>query len=173
MEPLIVVVLFSGFVAALAGSVVAGILPRHRFLGPAAMHPCPVPLRRRVALFSKPERSFYRMLRTLVPDHMIFVKVRLADLVARKPSDSFWEHFSPIQRKYVDFVICDRTLAPILAIELDQAGKALSPVGPARLVDSVLSAASLPVVHVPRRRRYLFNELRRLLAPYVVPGPML
>lgn len=175
MEALLIVLLLGGFVTALAGIVVVGAhhsrpTPDFAFQ-PSQGHV--IPQRSRTVLFSRAERSFYQMLRAVIPDHMIFVKVKLADLVSLKPRTSFWEHFNPINRKRIDFVICDPTLAPVLAIELDaepSAGERATP----NFVHTLLANASLPVVHVPQKRSYLFNELRRLLTPYLsVPRPLL
>jgi hypothetical protein len=175
MDGFLIVVLLGGFLAVLAGIVLLGTRsarPANFVCRPVQAHA--IPFRRRTVLFSKAERSFYKTLRALVPDHMIFVKVKLADLVSLKPRQSFWEHFSAIQRKQIDFVVCDQTLAPVLAIELADmkhpgvdaiAGDSLS---------SILATACLPVVRVPHQRHYLFNELRRMLTPYLaVPRPLL
>jgi hypothetical protein len=176
MEALLILLLLGGFVGALALIVVAGAqYSRPVDFAWQPMQSDPVPYRRRSFLFSAAERSFYKALRTLVPDHMIFVKVRLADLVSLKPSGhSFWEHFSPIGRKHVDFVVCDQTLAPVLAIELDNIRHAGDRPSHYELVNSVLASASLPVVRIPEKRRYLFADLSRLLAPYLrVAAPMI
>ena len=171
MEPLLVLVLFSGFVAILTAIVfVTPHLSTHPGFARASQGR-PMPFRRHTFLFSRAERSLYRALRSFVPDHMIFAKVRLADLVSITPGQPFWEHFSPINRKYIDFVVCDATLSPVLAIELDHTGKSGRPT--VDQVKSVLASASLPVVHIPQKRRYLFNELRRLLRPYLtLPHPL-
>jgi hypothetical protein len=170
MEPLLVVALLTGFLVVL-GAIV--LITRRAAAAPAPFHgqpiqTSPVPLPRRTVLFSKAERSFYQMLRTLVPDHMIFVKVKLADLAAVR-ANSFWDHFSPINRKHIDFVVCDPTLAPVVAIELDTAhGLSAS----ADVVSSVLAGVSLPLVRVSENRP--FSELRQLLSPYLrVARPML
>ena len=175
MEPILILLLLAGFVASLAFSLLLATTRSPRPFACEPMQTQLVPYRRRNFLFSSAERSFYNVLRKLVPDHMVFVKVRLADLVSvPAPERSFWHHFSPINRKLVDFVVCDPTLSPILAIELEPSGNRLSfrQTGD-ELIDSVLASASLPVVHVPERRRYLANELRRLLGPYLrVPAPL-
>jgi uncharacterized protein DUF2726 len=173
MEAVLVVFLLAGFVGALATTLLATkqVAQRPAFAG-LSVHGHAFPFRRRIVLFSKAERSFYKALRSLVPDHMIFVKVKLADLVTLKPRQSLWEHFSPINRRHVDFVICDPTLAPVVAIALDSASQQTSAAA-ADFVNSVLASASVPVLHVPQKRRYLFDELRRLLSPYLaVPRPL-
>jgi arginine/lysine/ornithine decarboxylase len=174
-EALLVLGLFGGFIVALAGILLVGKQSAHPAnFGCQPVQPHPIPYRGRTVLFSKAERSFYQTLRAVVPDHMIFVKVKLADLICLRPRQSVWEYFSPINRKRIDFVICDPTLAPVLAIELDEAGNAAADGATANLVDSVLANASLPLVHVAQKRSYLFNELRRLVSPYLsVPRPLL
>jgi len=171
MEATLVLALLAGFVAALGAIALIG----RQFASPAQLHgqpiqTGPVPFPRRTVLFSKAERSLYQMLRTLVPDHLIFVKVKLSDL-ARVQPNSFWDHFNPINRKHIDFVVCDPTLAPVVAIALHglhQFGAS------AEAVKSILAQASLPLVQVPEKRGYAFAELRQLLSPYlrVVP-PMI
>jgi hypothetical protein len=174
MEALLIVILLGGFVFALATTFLVSRRPALRpVFACTPTHTHLVTLRRRTVLCSRSERNFYQTLRSLIPDHMIFVKVKLADLVPLKPHHSFWEHFSPINRKHIDFVICDQTLAPVVAIELDRANST-SDIPALNLMNSVLASASLPIVHVPQKRRYVFNELRRLLAPYLtVPRPLL
>ena len=174
MEALLVVIFLAGFLVALGSIVALGLrhAPRLTFASlPIQAHA--IPHRRRPMFFSKAERSFYRTLRAVIPDHMIFTKVKLADLVALNPPHSFFEFFSPMNRRHIDFVVCDATLAPVLAIELDGHLKVTGDQAKADLVSSVLATASLPIVHVPERRRYLFSELRRLLTPYLaVPRPI-
>lgn len=173
MEALLIVVLFSGFLAALAGIVVLTPHLASRRTFALASQGRPMPFRRHTLLFSKAERSLYRALRSFVPDHMIFAKVKLADLVSMPARQPLWEHFSPINRKYIDFVICDATLSPVLAIELNHLRSPKSDRPTVDEVKSLLANASLPVVHIPQKRHYLFNELRRLLRPYLtLPQPL-
>jgi hypothetical protein len=176
MEATLILVLLAGFVGAVAFIVVLGTRSRRIDFAWEPMQTDPVPYRRRNFVFSASEHSFYKVLRTLVPDHMIFVKVRLADLVSVKTSGpSYWQHFNPINRKHIDFVVCDPTLAPVLAIELgDSLHHADARHSRDELVNSVLATALLPIIRVPERRRYMLNELRRLLSPYLrVPAPMI
>jgi hypothetical protein len=175
MEALLVLVLLGGFVAVLGATLVVS-----RHSKRPVSFPCGqlqghlMPHRRRTVLFSKAERSFYQALRSLVPDHMIFVKVKLADLVSTRHRQSVWDHFSPLNRERIDFVVCDPTMAPVVAIALDDIKHSSGNAATLDLVNSVLATASLPLVHVPQKRNYLYNELRRLLVPYLaVPRPLL
>lgn len=127
------------------------------------------PFARRNYFFSAAERSFYEVLCRLTPEHTVFAKVRLADLVRVQASGrEFWQRFNSISAKHVDFVLCDEQLAPVVAIELDDS----SHEQPERLtrdqfVDSVLESAALPIVHVRAKRGYVLDEIRQLLAPHL------
>ena len=127
------------------------------------------PFARRNYFFSAAERSFYEVLCRLAPEHTVFAKVRLADLVRVQASGrEFWQRFNSISAKHVDFVLCDEQLAPVVAIELDDS----SHDQPERLtrdqfVDSVLASAALPIVHVRAKRGYVLDEIRQLLAPHL------
>lgn len=129
----------------------------------------PLPFRRRKYLFSTAERSFYEVMRRMVPNYTVFAKVRLADVVYVKSDKSEWRaHQNRIDRKHLDFVICDSNLAPIVAIELDDS----SHQQPDRIardsaVDQILTAAGLPLVRVAAQRGYQPDALRQLLSPHL------
>jgi hypothetical protein len=117
-------------------------------------------------LLSKPERSFYGVLRDTFSAYTILAKVRLSDLIEANVHPRWHTNFTRIQSKRVDFVICDAGLCPLVAVELD---------GPLQnstdrqqsdhLVDRILKEASLEIVHIPRQNRYSHNEIRQLLLP--------
>jgi very-short-patch-repair endonuclease len=93
---------------------------------------------------------------------IVFPKVRLADLVYMpKGTADRQTHFNRIQSKHVDFVLCDREkIRPVLVIELDDASHEEE----ARrdrdtFVDASLSAAGLPILHIPAQRSYIPAEL--------------
>jgi hypothetical protein len=130
----------------------------------------PLPYSANKYFFSAAERSFYEIIKRLVPaEHTLFAKVRLADLVhVSKASGSWQAHFNRINRKHVDFVLCNRDLAPLVAIELDDS----SHDGEQReardiFVDQVLAAAALPIVHIRAKRAYAIDELRVALHPFL------
>src|SRR5882724_6987074 len=102
------------------------------------------PYSRRNYFFSSAERSLYEILRRLTPDHTVFAKVRLAELVYVKGSVARQTHLSRIDRKHIDFVVCDKNLAPVVAIELDNASYQKSAGTRDQFVDEVLAAAALP-----------------------------
>src|SRR4051812_7248029 len=110
--------------------------------------------------FSAAERSFYEILRRLVPDHTVFAKVRLADLVHVRKGTSAWQsHFNRIDRKHLDFVLCDNDLAPVMAIELDdRSHDDEDREARDRFVDQVLGSVSLPIVRVRAKHAYRLEE---------------
>ena len=122
---------------------------------------------RRPFLLSKAEKYFYNILREAFSTHTILPKVRLADLIEADRSHPNWQsNFNRIKSKHIDFVICDAWLCPLLAVELD--GSSHQRVDRQQrdaLVDRILKEAELEIVHVPRAKHYLRNEIRQLLLP--------
>ena len=129
---------------------------------------------RRKFLLSKPEKSFYNVLRDTFSAYTILAKVRLADLIEANVHPRWHTNFNRIRSKRVDFVICDAGLCPLVAVELDGS----SPNSTDRqqddhLMDRILKEASLEIVHVPRQKRYLYNDIRELLLPKLTSSRLL
>jgi very-short-patch-repair endonuclease len=132
-----------------------------------------LPYKKKNYLFSTAERSFYEVARSVLPDHTIFAKVRLADLMyVQKGSDAFYTHFNRISAKHVDFVVCNKNMAPVFVIELDDASHdSEDRKDRDAFVDQALAAAEIPVLRVRAKRGYVLDELRALLLPHVLPIP--
>ncbi len=128
-----------------------------------------LPYAKRNYFFSAAERSFYEVLRRLLPDHTVFAKVRLVDVVrVTKESSSWRSDLNRIDRKHLDFVLCDVDLAPVLAIELDDSSHdQIERAERDEFVDQVPAAAKFPIVHIRAQRGYQLDQLREILAPYV------
>lgn len=127
-----------------------------------------LPYEKRRWLFSKAEKSFYLVLRDCVPDgYVLFAKVRLADVLSvASGTTSRQSHVNRIDRKHVDFLLCDQQwLEPRLAIELDDRSHERQE---RRERDSFLeqasAAAGLKLLRVPARGAYDQRELRAALA---------
>lgn len=183
MVALLGFVFFCLICAALAGGI-AGLVTRWRRARPdISRNPPPIiapnweppkadslPYSGKKYFFSVAERSFYEILKRLVSaEHTIFAKVRLADLVYVSKGTASWQsHFNRINRKHLDFVVCDRDLAPVVAIELDDSSHD-NEEREARdeFVDQVLAAAGLPIVHIRAKRGYVPDDLRAALHPYL------
>ena len=113
------------------------------------------------------EANFYRVLcATTGERHLVFAKVRLADLIYAPRQEGQYAAWQRINRKHVDFVLCDpQTVRPVLAIELDDR----SHQRPDRIqrdafVDQIFAAIKLPLLHVPARHSYNTQALAALLA---------
>lgn len=125
--------------------------------------------------FSAAERSFYEVVCRLAPNHTVFAKVRLADLVrVQAKGREFWQNFNSISSKHVDFVICNAQLAPVVVLELDDASHdSEDRLKRDAFVDDVLAVADIPIVHFRAKRGYALEDLRQKLAPYVkVKSPL-
>ena len=99
----------------------------------------------------------------------MFAKVGLGELVYVTKKGSEWRsHQNRIDRKHLDFLICNADLAPVVAIELDDAShREQSRRDRDAYVDQVLAAAGIPIVRVPARRGYQLDELRQMLSPHL------
>jgi len=122
-----------------------------------------LPYQRKDYLLTKAERSFFGVLQNAIGNrYLIFAKVRLADLVfLPSGTEKRQSHFNRIQSKHVDFVLCDHDIVrPLLAIELDDSShNRTDRQDRDAFVDSALSAAGLPILHVPARASYNVQEL--------------
>ena len=124
----------------------------------------PLPYQKKWYLLSPAERDFYDALRQAVgPSYLIFVKVRLLDLLWLPQNLSNRQtHLNRAQAKHVDFVLCHpQTVAPALVIELDDASHQL----PERqerdiFLNEVLRVAGIPLLRVPVRKSFLAQALR-------------
>jgi hypothetical protein len=119
-------------------------------------------------LFSVAERSFYEILRRLAFDYTVFAKVRLADVVHVSKGSRAWQSdFDRISSKHLDFLLCDRNLAPVVAIEFDDTSHDEEDrQSRDDFVDQVLASAALPIIHVRAKRGYALDEVREMLRPY-------
>src|SRR6266568_7742629 len=81
--------------------------------------PSSLPYSKKKFFFSQAERSFYEILRGITPDHTVFAKVRLCDVISVSTRSKTWtKDYDRTRSKRLDFLICDATLTPVMAIEL-------------------------------------------------------
>jgi hypothetical protein len=106
--------------------------------------------------------------------------VSLGDLffVSSKDPSEFRIYRNKIDRKHVDFLLCDpKTLRPLVGIELDDKSHQRSD-RQARdeFVEHVFQAANLPLVRIPVKTAYFITELSKQLQPYLktieIPQPI-
>ncbi|MBA2116724.1 DUF2726 domain-containing protein [Bremerella alba] len=130
------------------------------------------PYRLRDDFLSAAELSFYRVLQSALGDQAtISPKVNLADIffVARPNENQGYRN--KIDRKHVDFLICDPTsMKPLCGIELDDSSHARQDRKTRdEFVDRVFDVAGLPMVRIPANRGYSPQELLRLVGPRLAP----
>lgn len=121
-----------------------------------------LPYRLRDDFLSPAEKSFFQILRFWAEDrYTLFSKVSLADLFYVSRPHENRSALNRIDRKHVDFVICDKqTLMPVFAVELDDSSHARPDrMARDRFVNDVFEAAALPLVHIPVRSGYTVAEL--------------
>ena len=126
------------------------------------------PYRRKDYLLTVSERNFYEVLKKVSDENnkLLFAKVRLEDLLWLPGNISWRDRLSlrgRIKSRHIDFVLCDReNIRPLLAIELDDASHLrFDRVERDDFVDSALSDAGLPILHIPVRQSYDFSDLMR------------
>jgi hypothetical protein len=126
-------------------------------------------------LLSVAERSFFGVLhQALGTDYLLFVKVRLADLVEPGGNASLSARktaFNRIIGKHVDFVICQKTDVSLLGvIELDdKSHDTLASGFRDALVDDALTDAKIPILRVRVQHAYSPTDIReRVLKTFCV-----
>jgi hypothetical protein len=127
-----------------------------------SLEPEKLPYRLRDDFLSPAETSFFQVLKSLVGAGLVICpKVSFAELFYVPRSESFQTYQNKIDRKRVDFLLCEpKTLKPVFAIELDDSSHA-RPDRQERdaFVDEVFAAAQLPLLHIPARSTYNTQEL--------------
>ena len=125
------------------------------------------PFLRRDYLLSVAERSFFEvLLLTVGGEFHVFVKVRMEDIVyLPKGTQNRQAWLNKVRQKHVDFLLCDRQkVSPLLVIELDDASHEREIVRDRdEQKDSILRAASLPILRVAAGRAYDTRELRQAI----------
>ncbi|GAC1530230.1 MAG: hypothetical protein NVS2B16_37230 [Chloroflexota bacterium] len=123
---------------------------------------------------SRAEASFFHVVRQVLPEHYtICPKVNLQDLFYVPKADDDVTARNRINRKHVDFLVCDvHTLRPVAGIELDDRSHQ-RPDRQARdlFVEQVFAAAGLPLIRVPVQAGYTTGELTALLTAVIQATP--
>jgi hypothetical protein len=126
------------------------------------------PYHQREDFLSPAEISFYHVLQTIVRDEAVVCpKISLGELFYAATGDygrnRSW--MNRIDRKHVDFLICDPgSMEPTLAVELDDGSHAKPRRRERdRFVDRVFATAGLPLARIPAQARYNTDEVRAQL----------
>ena len=155
-------------------SVLLGLFP---WLGERTLKPAALPYARRDDFLSPAEHSFYSVLTNMLGEHFtVCPKVSLSDVFYINPrkvpaGEKPISYRNRIDRKHVDFLICTpKTMIPVLGIELDdKSHRRVDRQVRDAFVDSVFTAAGLPLLHVPAAASYNTRELAILLRPHLEP----
>ncbi|GAA6132796.1 DUF2726 domain-containing protein [Halopseudomonas sabulinigri] len=99
-------------------------------------------------LITDTEMVLFERLKEALPEHYIFTQVQLSQMVSIKKGHSFQRWFARISRMSVDFVVTDKNLNTIAAIELDDKTHYLDEQRQAADAkkDKVLTAAGIRVI---------------------------
>ena len=126
-----------------------------------------LPYRLRDDFLSPAELSFYRVLEQAVGDQFkVNTKVRIGDLLFVPRHEGSQGFTNKIDRKHVDFLLCDpTTVRPLLVIELDDASHNRPDRQERdRFVDQAFAAAGLPILHVKAKRAYSVADIKTQVA---------
>lgn len=102
-------------------------------------------------LLTKREYKFYFLLRREADRHrcLICPKVGLKDLLAVTDKHEYMKYFYKISQKHVDFVICDRDLQVLFALELDDSSHDTKDAKERdRFKDRAFAAAGIPLKRI-------------------------
>ncbi|MES2694715.1 MAG: DUF2726 domain-containing protein [Verrucomicrobiota bacterium] len=119
------------------------------------------------SLFSPAERSFAGVLESLDYENLtIASKVRLADIFGIKKGLAHGDRlraFNRINAKHVDFLLIQSSDGrPLLGVELDDSShNEKARVERDAFVDSVFTAAGLPILHIAAKAAYDPKDIRR------------
>lgn len=122
------------------------------------------------ALFTPAERSFLGVLDQAVGnDFRVFGKVRVADIVAvakGTPKPQWQSAFNQISAKHFDFVLCrPNDLKPVCVIELnDQSHAKENRQGRDKFLESICTAAGIPLIFFPAKSTYTLAEISASIA---------
>lgn len=111
---------------------------------------------RQKPLLTRREYSFYRILKREADARHLLIcpKVGLKDLMDVSDQRNYLQYFRRISQKHVDFVICDRNLKVLFAVELDDRSHDTKDARRRdRFKDKAFKAAGIPL----KRIRY-FDE---------------
>lgn len=118
------------------------------------------------------ELNFFKVLQEAVGNRVyICAKVALGDIFSVKSKDQsqFRIYTNKIDRKHVDFLLCDpQSMRPVVGVELDDRSHQRED-RRARdaFVDEVFKAAGLPLLHIAVRRSYRPEDLAAQFSPYL------
>ncbi len=124
-------------------------------------------------LLTKPEHEFFQTLETIIGNqYYIFPQIHLSSLLKHNLKGQNWKGaLSHIDRKSVDYVICDKTyLSPLLIIELDDKTHDRNDRRDRdEAVEQILQNSHLPLVRVPNTDINKIEEIKEKIYQVLQP----
>jgi hypothetical protein len=129
----------------------------------------PDPYRLSPAVLTRTEDACYHALQAVIPPECtVLAKVRLADLLqVNYGAGDRAEAHARIGNKSLAFLVCDRALAPKIAVNLVPIAGDRAEVQLAEFIKRVCAKVGLPLVTLPVAAEYATDELQRLVAPHL------
>jgi hypothetical protein len=121
------------------------------------------PYRKKNYLLTKSEKSFFEVMKLILPPNFyLYPQVHLEKILEVIPVTSNWQSYhNKIDRKSIDFVIFDKNLSPLLAIELDDSSHTEdSRIIRDGFVNKALEEAKIHIIHVPAQYEYNIEKLK-------------
>lgn len=121
---------------------------------------------RKQSVMTRTEQLFYKRLFNLVGHELlIFPQIHLSSLFSH--NKHYQDHraaLASIQRKSVDYILCDTSLRTVCAIELDDMTHTIPErIARDEFVNQVFSEAGLPILRISVPSRYTDDGLRELI----------
>lgn len=127
------------------------------------------PYFRKKTLLNEKEQVLFHRLIEAMPNSYVMAQVRLADIVGIKKCDNWQSWFNKINRKSVDFVICNKSFVVLACIELDGKTHTQEDRQKAdRDKDEALIAAGIPIVRIEAGKEPATEEIKNLLGKAVL-----
>ncbi len=123
--------------------------------------------KKRYRLMNNSESSFFHVAKKSLPEgYFIFPKMRIADIIETKNGKGYYKQRNKILPKHVDFVVCDKELRTMCAIEID--GKSHNnpkKIERDELVEYIFESVGIPLVRVQVGGSFekVCNEMRQYL----------
>jgi hypothetical protein len=127
---------------------------------PAAAPVISVAVQQRTPFLTQPETLVYFLLRTAIPDHVIFAKVPLSSVIGpsgRQPGSR--NESRQLSENLLDFVVCDRNMHVVSVVEIGDTGKPDSALSGSVNADC-LSAAGVRLAVLDASALPARNEIR-------------
>lgn len=115
----------------------------------------------RKSFLSTREFAYFNVLKQAVGENAkIYPKVRLPQILNHPGHDpKYRAHWSRVQRRYVDFLVCDGNLTPTLAVKFDPNANRKRSQPKDDVLEDALGSAELPLLRVVPADNYDLDEV--------------